>query len=34
MDFFFEYELPKCLGLAKRLKSEKTVTLDIKKEHF
>ncbi len=34
MDFFFEYELPKCLGLAKRLRSEKTVTLDVKREHF
>jgi len=33
-DFFFEYELPKTLGLAKRLKSGNTVTLDVKQDNF
>ena len=34
MHFFFEYEVPKIMGLAKRLKSDVTVTLEMKNEYF
>ena len=34
MDFFFEYELPKTQGLAKRLRSGNRVTLEIRAENF
>jgi len=32
--FFFEYELPKIEGLARRLMSADGLTVDMKPEHF